>query len=469
MHAPGIIVSIWHVMRFRICEIFGSFTPRVDFPSNPGSIVKLKRILVGAPLGLAMAWGVLYPTAPTVALADVNSTLSASPTPAVQSDAERLAAFEPKLIDESGRTIRVTPTVIGTGGRKGTSKVCAKGGCLVVYPATNAKRTAAGTYSISGASGSYPSKCYSHAAPTTQGKWEIYSRYTACLHERHPLAVINERGEVVGRSYLDIAIRLTVGSKTTSYADIEAENWGVSGRGAMTVVALNSVGYDRSGTVISTLWSKKRTSYWSGSATLTRPDIGVGKVVRNVGGIFRFSYGAPSLVPIRGWQSQIPTPSIRCDQVVKYYKGCVFPQRYAKVRYSAASYPTFTRHVKAALKSGLPGSVGSRSYLTRITSKTRTAANRRAACPSRLKRPKGKSCDEYPFASTKQGASSSGNTTARSFKWCSMKDRTRKGSKGFSRCFIRAGENSGAGGLLSYFYNSLHILNGDRFQVGFLG
>ena len=118
----------------------------------------------------------------------------------------------------------------------------------------------------------------------------------------------------------------------------------------------------------------------------------------------------------------------------------------------------------------IPGVVGfsQKAYLTRLESATLRAKNGKKACPSSLSRPKGYQCDEYPFRSTHQGAYTSHATKARSFSGCRMKDPRRTGSTGWSRCFIPTEQNLGAGGVLSAFYGSERILDGDRFQIGYL-
>ncbi|MGO0576458.1 NucA/NucB deoxyribonuclease domain-containing protein [Ornithinimicrobium panacihumi] len=159
--------------------------------------------------------------------------------------------------------------------------------------------------------------------------------------------------------------------------------------------------------------------------------------------------------------------SYRCDKVASTGGGCVFNAVPGVAAFSTVTYPQFTNHVGLALSSGLPGGIRTTSYLTRLQDSTLVSKNRATACPSSLTRPAGKSCDEYPFASTYQGAHTGGGTTARSWQGCQMPDPTRTGPTGWSRCFIDEKQNSGAGSVLSGFYTSERILQGDRFQVGF--
>ncbi|MFD9984015.1 NucA/NucB deoxyribonuclease domain-containing protein [Streptomyces massasporeus] len=72
-------------------------------------------------------------------------------------------------------------------------------------------------------------------------------------------------------------------------------------------------------------------------------------------------------------------------------------------------------------------------------------ANRNAACPSSLERLPGQQCDEYPFASTWQGAKSGGGD--------------------FSRRMINGQQNEEGGKALGRFYLYNRIIEKDKFLV----
>ncbi|MFJ3880789.1 NucA/NucB deoxyribonuclease domain-containing protein [Streptomyces sp. NPDC090077] len=94
---------------------------------------------------------------------------------------------------------------------------------------------------------------------------------------------------------------------------------------------------------------------------------------------------------------------------------------------------------------GHPGRGGGGKPLHRTMDKSVIAANRGAACPKSLERSAGQSCDEYPFASTKEG-----------------------GASGiYSRRMINADHNSTAGGsnYLLRAYKNHRIIDGDAFWV----
>jgi len=136
--------------------------------------------------------------------------------------------------------------------------------------------------------------------------------------------------------------------------------------------------------------------------------------------------------------------------------------------YNSAELPEFSAHVIAAQASGLPGGTPS-TPLARTTSATIRAANRDTACPGSLVRPPSKSCDEYPFASTYQGASLSFGG-ARTFDWCSIPPTggPPSGPNGYSVCMIDGYENSLAGSQLNaYLYRPDRVLDGTQFVVSF--
>lgn len=68
-------------------------------------------------------------------------------------------------------------------------------------------------------------------------------------------------------------------------------------------------------------------------------------------------------------------------------------------------------------------------------------ANNNAACAQSRPRPSGMSCDEYPFATTDQGAS---KTTAPDWGWA----------------WVPAGEQNQQGGMLQKFYGQNRVVDG---------
>lgn len=160
--------------------------------------------------------------------------------------------------------------------------------------------------------------------------------------------------------------------------------------------------------------------------------------------------------------------SLRCDNAVPgiSYAGCDFNDDVPYIEYKAATYPTLVQHIQAAQESGLPG--GLDTYpLTRTTDPATRSANRSVACPSTYTRPSGYSCDEYPFASTYEGASAYPGG-GRTFPWCQISQLPQdvSGDEGYSSCMINATENSSGGSALnSQLYVPYRIIDADAFNV----
>ena len=162
----------------------------------------------------------------------------------------------------------------------------------------------------------------------------------------------------------------------------------------------------------------------------------------------------PAVLPA----STVTTAIARCDNKISNRKaGCVFPSFIPPhIVYAMDDYG---RHVQDAIASGLP------SLLHRADVAT-TDANRRRAC-ARLTRPSVEvSCDEYPFASSREGASAGGRP--RTFDYCQMPHPTSVyGRRGWSTCFIPVNANAGGGKELARFYSTQRVLVGDAYYVGF--
>ncbi|MFH9402709.1 hypothetical protein ACH4JS_23590 [Streptomyces sp. NPDC017638] len=124
----------------------------------------------------------------------------------------------------------------------------------------------------------------------------------------------------------------------------------------------------------------------------------------------------------------LSTPVVRCDNALPGTSqiGCVMPYIPELVYSKRGEYPELAKHIEYAQNTKrLPGKHGTKNYLTRLTDKTKIKQNRGKACPSSRHRPAGKECDEYPFASTWQGASTGGGK----FNWRMIPSRTRAAAR----------------------------------------
>ncbi|MFE7810767.1 hypothetical protein ACFU5P_02020 [Streptomyces sp. NPDC057433] len=158
----------------------------------------------------------------------------------------------------------------------------------------------------------------------------------------------------------------------------------------------------------------------------------------------------------------------RCDNATagRPNAGCVVPWFPSLLTYSKASAPDLVRHVTLAQQSGLPGATYE-DPLQRSTNETVNSTNRTLACgdaPSIA----GKSCDEYPFATTRNGLANMVPPTRRTFADCNLPNipSGTTGPKAVSICMIPVADQSYQGGKNAQFYRAERMLEGDPFRVG---
>ena len=163
-------------------------------------------------------------------------------------------------------------------------------------------------------------------------------------------------------------------------------------------------------------------------------------------------------------------PSLRCDNRLSP-SGCVFVQATPTIYYYIDHWRDFARHVEEAQFSGLPGASYSGVPLHRTQDRALVALNRATSCPPRAAggpiRPRGMSCDEYPFASTYEGAASAPGG-GRTFDWCQFPTLPVGvvGPSGYSACMIDELLNSSAGNVLNTnLYKQFRVIEGDAFFV----
>lgn len=141
---------------------------------------------------------------------------------------------------------------------------------------------------------------------------------------------------------------------------------------------------------------------------------------------------------------------VRCDDEFRtqLLPGCVI-SNYIPTMTTMAQLPEIAANIRRIQQAGGYGRPGSPSKaLHRETAETIIARNRREACATRITgpRPAGKSCDEYPFATTEEG----GLTLP-------------AGARGWA--WVPEAEQNSQGGLVSGFYRQNRILDGDPFYV----
>lgn len=163
-------------------------------------------------------------------------------------------------------------------------------------------------------------------------------------------------------------------------------------------------------------------------------------------------------------------PETRCDNMIpSLASGCVESTDTPEINYDQGYWPNFGNHVDAAQQSGLPGGeYWDNTTLHRTQDQDLMDANRGVACPASIPRPSGDDCDEYPFASTREGASASGGHGGRTFYGCQVSSLPTgvTGATGYSICMIDSSENRRAGSFLnSDLYMPYRIIDGDPFYV----
>jgi hypothetical protein len=140
--------------------------------------------------------------------------------------------------------------------------------------------------------------------------------------------------------------------------------------------------------------------------------------------------------------------SYRCDQAFGPSAGCVFPA-YTPFLASLAPLTNIAKNItKAQAGPGHYGRPGSGHPLHHITSTAQQRANYNAVCARSVvgPAPAGKSCDEYPFKTTKEGG-----------KTLSAANR--------HTAWVPTAEQNSQGGRITAFYNANRVLNGDPFWV----
>lgn len=183
---------------------------------------------------------------------------------------------------------------------------------------------------------------------------------------------------------------------------------------------------------------------------------------------FRFTTGNPPII-YGGTEFDPGTPTIRCDSATPGVSGfgCVYPGYIPTITYSrTGTVAELARHIGDAQASGLPGAWPSGTPLTRLAGPDDGQDNRDRACPDKLPRPTGKQCDEYPFASSNQGASKV-TGVGRTFSYCQIIEykQNQTGPDGFSACMIDRTQNLSGGGQLGVFYRTNRVIANDAFRV----
>ncbi|SOE08986.1 Deoxyribonuclease NucA/NucB [Streptomyces sp. 2323.1] len=277
-----------------------------------------------------------------------------------------------------------------------------------------------------------------------------YNRFQACTVSNGTFTVTHNR-QVVGRLNFTVTQHIGLNAKSPKFTEQFSLKF-TSGAGTVDGFATNlaascggsckatshvphtptRVGETINGTIsYSDTTSTKNSTHTSYGLTFTRPGY---------------------LSTPAKWSSL----TYRCDKGNKagrtgnYGTGCVFTG-YAPFETQQAALPGISKNIARIQKAG-PHHYGAYglhgSPLHRTADATVMKNNRRIACPDGRPRPTGKSCDEYPFASTQEGAA---NKKAKPGDW--------------GWAWVPVGEQNKQRNILNDFYRHNRILNGDRFWV----
>lgn len=433
---------------------------------------RMRRLGIGALLVLTtLAAGGLSPTAnaaPQPAVAATADTTAPSPVPGGTGQVQHqpLSADKVHISKTKADCDKVVAAAkaLRAAGKSlaGTPKTCVSGR-QIPNGTTSSSRTGA----LSTLAAAVPSYCDAGSDPS--GTWWADSRRSACQHTTFALVVTEvPSGRILGTADFH-AINTMTSSTSSARWSSTTSVWVWSWTGAGFPESSRGLLYGCPGDCLGAAGSYTHPAFdeWYGSSYFDVLNMTAGTIKNPVTGRWQITMSSSKYG--NSVTFDMPLASSRCDNTIgNRAPGCVFNGIPGVMGYSQSLNPAFVDHIYKAQVSGLPGRLSTSTYLKKLSNATQVAANGAKACPSSLVRPTGYSCDEYPFRSTYQGASTSGATLARSFPGCQMPDPQRTGATGWSRCFIPATQNSSAGGLLSAFYSNERILDGDLYQVGYL-
>ncbi len=151
------------------------------------------------------------------------------------------------------------------------------------------------------------------------------------------------------------------------------------------------------------------TSYFpNGSAIVQGSDITTSiaysdstTTVNKTYSLYTLSWGPGTTTPFT-WGS----PYYRCDNLIggTYGAGCIVPD-ITPILTTMAALPNIAANLQAIQQAGTHHYGRQADGLPLTRNQSLTDPNRNIACPGTQTPPTGMSCDEYPFASTDQGAS----------------------------------------------------------------
>lgn len=310
-----------------------------------------------------------------------------------------------------------------------------------------------------------------NATACSQGYWTV-TRTTACTTRPYVLSVILVQSrQVIGRIYYSVRDEAVTDPKastwthTISFTPNRTRSWGViAGTQITGEASCSGQCSTTSGTIAPRTFMAPGPAI-TGVGRFQTPATAPGAVGSATTTWRHWFLNVNWLPPASNSVSSRVASQVRCDNKLGGITtaGCVFPDFKPTLIVSQAN-ATYHRHIQLALQYHMRG------LLTRMQNESLQTMNRNWACPRDPPRPDNYSCDEYPFASTWEGAYTGNHPFGRTFDGCQLDDwlnvRTyNDGGLGFSSCMIVKLDNSNGGTELGEFYNNQRVIDGDKFWV----
>lgn len=288
--------------------------------------------------------------------------------------------------------------------------------------------------------------------------WKFTGRGRACNPESRLINVRNVRTrQLVGQLYY-LSVGMIVAKNDSLTWDQTVSMRKTGGWGRISGTSVYGVGRCASADKCTTLFTnfpmqlmgegRTNEGQWKMRSTIDKQDRERGKGQNRATAVFI----NPGWVGVA--QHDLTSASVRCDSIRNMGRGgmgagCVLPE-YWPTMTEMKQFPYISQGIRKVQRVG-PHHYGRKTGanpnpLVYTSNAAIRKNNNDAACPSSRPRPPGQTCDEYPFASTLQGAS-----------------RTQWPDWGWR--WVPKNENDRQGYQIRTFYDNNRILNGDRFWV----
>lgn len=299
-------------------------------------------------------------------------------------------------------------------------------------------------------------------------RWNI-ARWAACSHRGGRLTLVTKEGKRVGtvryETYHEVTGNPTKGEWSNAFL---IRVTGATGIGAATEVVGqgNCIGKCTFTGGTDIVGAMAPGAVLQGEAHFKWRGTAGARVTPRPWWDFNYSHPDGITIDSAGYKA----PKIRCDRDYPGRPnsvGCVFPQQSASLDLNDY-YNAWATHVIWAQANGLP------TVLHRATLAEKNA-NRAIACASAPKpRPTGYQCDEYPFASAKEGAAAgTGGVRVPDIfystpgDFCGMPPAPATGPGGWSICLIPAADNQEGGQVLNNIYKAFRVIPGDAYSLNY--